>query len=278
LIELLVVIAIIALLMAVLLPTLSRVRKQARAVTCRANLKQWGQVLALYAEDHEGRLPRGGSQPILWILSGRYISPINPKDPVQYHPLRTAGIACCPMAVKPSKRTTTSTSTVRSGGVILYVVEWKVGSTFTAWELVSPAPPFRASYGANSNVFDVQFDGPSHPGYIRRAYTDIFSLRAQGNIPLLFDSCHPSISLFDPNLPPPKREPDGLGTTGDLWMNRHDGTINGLFLDWSVSRIGLKQLHTLKWLPGFNTSGRWTKAGGVKPENWPEWMRKFKDY
>jgi prepilin-type processing-associated H-X9-DG protein len=61
-------------------------------------------------------------------------------------------------------------------------------------------------------------------------------------------------------------------------MNRHDGTINGLFLDWSVSRIGLKQLHTLKWLPGFNTSGRWTKAGGVKPENWPEWMRKFKDY
>jgi hypothetical protein len=22
----------------------------------------------------------------------------------------------------------------------------------------------------------------------------------------------------------------------------------------------------------------WTKAGGVKPEDWPPWMRRFKDY
>jgi len=38
LIELLVVIAVVALLMAILLPTLHRIRKQARAVVCRANL------------------------------------------------------------------------------------------------------------------------------------------------------------------------------------------------------------------------------------------------
>src|SRR5512136_2226197 len=42
LIELLVVISVIVLLMAILLPTLSRVRKQARAVGCQANLRQWG--------------------------------------------------------------------------------------------------------------------------------------------------------------------------------------------------------------------------------------------
>jgi prepilin-type N-terminal cleavage/methylation domain-containing protein len=47
LIELLVVIAIMALLMAILLPTLSRVRKQAKATVCQANLKQWGTTLAL---------------------------------------------------------------------------------------------------------------------------------------------------------------------------------------------------------------------------------------
>jgi len=57
LIELLVVIAVIALLMAILLPVLGRVRSQARALRCRANLKQWGQVIAMYVEDNEGHLP-----------------------------------------------------------------------------------------------------------------------------------------------------------------------------------------------------------------------------
>ena len=51
LIELLVVIAIIALLMSILMPTLQRVRRQAKAVACRASLRQWGPVLDMYAND-----------------------------------------------------------------------------------------------------------------------------------------------------------------------------------------------------------------------------------
>jgi prepilin-type processing-associated H-X9-DG protein len=61
-------------------------------------------------------------------------------------------------------------------------------------------------------------------------------------------------------------------------LNRHDGYVNGLFLDWSVRKIGLKELWTLKWHKNFDTRGRWTKAGGVQAEDWPEWMRRFKDY
>jgi len=44
LIELLVVIAIIALLMAILMPALARVKEQARTVACLANLKQWNLI------------------------------------------------------------------------------------------------------------------------------------------------------------------------------------------------------------------------------------------
>jgi len=61
-------------------------------------------------------------------------------------------------------------------------------------------------------------------------------------------------------------------------MNRHDGTVNYLFLDWSVRKVGLKELWTLKWHKLYNEDGPWTRRGGVRPEDWPEWMRRFKDY
>jgi hypothetical protein len=51
-----------------------------------------------------------------------------------------------------------------------------------------------------------------------------------------------------------------------------------LFMDWSVRKVGLKELWTLKWHRSYDTAGPWTKAGGVKPEDWPQWMRIFKDY
>jgi prepilin-type N-terminal cleavage/methylation domain-containing protein/prepilin-type processing-associated H-X9-DG protein len=169
LVELLVVIAIIALLMAILLPVLQGVRRQARAVACRANLKQWGQVLSLYAEDHQGRFPHGADA-TFWILRGH------------------------------------------------------------------------------------------------------------ARVPLLLDSPGPSYPIFSEITAPPPREPDPYRNSGEPCINRHSGTINGLFLDWSVASIGLKQLWTLKWYPAYDINGRWTKAGGVKPEDWPKWMRKFKDY
>jgi hypothetical protein len=49
-------------------------------------------------------------------------------------------------------------------------------------------------------------------------------------------------------------------------------------MDWSVRKVGLKELWTLKWHRESNTAGSWTKAGGVQPEAWPEWMRGFEDY
>lgn len=55
LIELPVVISIVVMLMALLFPALSRARKQARAVACQANLRQWGIRVSTYQAEHEGQ-------------------------------------------------------------------------------------------------------------------------------------------------------------------------------------------------------------------------------
>ena len=93
---------------------------------------------------------------------------------------------------------------------------------------------------------------------------------------MLLDSCYTGSSPWDVTEPP--RNESGSRHDMSFCINRHKGRINSLFMDWSVREVGLKELWTLKWAPNFNTVGPWTLAGGVQPEDWPEWMRGFKDY
>jgi prepilin-type N-terminal cleavage/methylation domain-containing protein len=88
LIELLVVIAIIALLMAILMPALQRIRKQAKTVMCQSNLKQWGTIFAMYTDGNNGNFnTRTGN-------GGRWMDAM-----VDYY-ISTEDIRLCPLAKK----------------------------------------------------------------------------------------------------------------------------------------------------------------------------------
>jgi len=276
LIELLVVISAIVLLIALLLPALQKARNQARATVCQANLKQWGSILALYTEDNEGLLPHGMGG-ALWFLRGPYLSASDPNRPPVFQEIRAKSIACCPMATRSADDSLPGRSLTASGGAT-YQIKCKFGSTFKAWEITSPTPPFRGSYGFNGWLFDFRFD-LSIPdelwvGLVRGLNTSL--IRNRHRIPLFLDCTMPS-NMPDSIYPLPMSPGTGPGMA-PFCINRHGEYVNGLFLDWSVRRIGLKELWTLKWNMQFDTANKWTKAGGVQPEDWPAWMRGFKDY
>src|SRR5690554_5482520 len=58
LVELLVVIGILAILISLLLPTLSSARRSARTAACLSNIRQLGMTFRFYAMDNNGYLPR----------------------------------------------------------------------------------------------------------------------------------------------------------------------------------------------------------------------------
>jgi prepilin-type N-terminal cleavage/methylation domain-containing protein len=79
LVELLVVIAIIALLISVLMPSMNKARKQAKAVRCGSNTRQLGIAMTLYQNDyehypsHQWRINDPEDTRVRWFLQLAYI-------------------------------------------------------------------------------------------------------------------------------------------------------------------------------------------------------------
>jgi prepilin-type N-terminal cleavage/methylation domain-containing protein/prepilin-type processing-associated H-X9-DG protein len=296
LVELLVVIAVIALLLAILVPALEKARRQARAAACQVNLRQWGTTLATVAEDNEGCFPRNDSMrpeamTPLWILSGlRFAETIDDhvQPPGQYHPVSTKGMLC-PEATTPGA-VLTGGGRWGSGGTT-WKYDIKGGGTNRSWVLTQSGGPTDevrvsiVSYGLNGWLFQraggaltsMEKSDAMESGK-PAGETNIFLLRRTAGVPLLLDCISYSASPTDECLPPMAEENAGNGPMALFCINRHSSHINGLFLDWSVRKVGLKELWTLKWYESFNTTGPWTKAGGVTPDRWPPWMWGLKDY
>jgi prepilin-type N-terminal cleavage/methylation domain-containing protein len=269
LVELLVVIAIIALLMSILMPALGRVRKQAKLVMCQSNLKQLSNACEMYNGDNNGHFwegwqglpncPCGGIDCSHWWM--------NALKPYYQDP----HVCLCPMAVK-------------TGWEVDRVFYSEGGSTFLAWSAhgwLGPEGSVYGSYGVNGYVEHNQCEDNDPFPLVRWRQAGV---KNAGNIPLLLDA--PWIDTWPTEFDNPADVDDenwSLGSQMARFMkNRHDGGIDCLFVDYSVRRIGLKEMYILKWNREFRTDGPWTLAGGVTRSDWEGagtgWMKDFKDY
>ena len=256
LIELLVVIAIIAILMAILLPALQRARKQGKEAVCKSNLHQWGLYWLMYADDNNGSFSQGH-----WIgwARGEWITALRSYIDTR----KRKKLLLCPMATKPR-----SDGKDWGGPFATYVMGGVAGETSIADE--------RCSYGMNNWLYNPPSNITAIQGRPTKWNFRRIDVRGVSRIPVFLDSMWrgggPSYDIGNVRIEPPADNGEWSGYDAEMHhfcIDRHNGCINGVFLDWSVKKIGLKGLWKLKWHREFDTSG-W--SGG-----WPDWMKDFSD-
>ncbi|MHC4167762.1 MAG: type II secretion system protein [Planctomycetota bacterium] len=307
LVELLTVIAVISLLMAILLPILGRARRNAQAGVCLSNLRQWGMVYKMYTDEFDGRLPRDYGE-FAWYYP---IRPYYSNDakillcPTAKKPADHDGTDSGPpfggtflawghfepadarpawdtcgsyglnhWAYKLGKRKNSEKEDTdgdeQSTRGLGFVLDRRVRIP----RRIDPKQRIGMSGGSGSMNEDPNKPKPNR--YWATAYA-----RNSSSIPLVFDSSWPYAHFVEDASPPSKDADSRIGFyshANPLCIDRHSGGINTVFMDFSVRKAGLKELWTLKWHAQYNTAGPWTKAGGVPLDDWPRWMRNYKDY
>ncbi len=267
LIELLVVISIIAVLMAIMMPALGRAKKQAASVVCTTNVKQWGLVWMMYAQDYNGKFFRGMTAADVDTLEDWWFSKV-------WGYAKTEEMRFCPIAKKYDPQS------------LRYY-----GGTYEAWG------PFEfsehgersgkmafSSYGINLWVLNPTPLTINPYGYDKRNFWRTINVTGADRVPLILDAAFSGAYATNTNdsrnggsFNVPMQKEWEQNTPADLIvlkntintfaLNRHMGSANVSFLDFSVRKIELEDLWKQKWHRNYDTdeSRDWT---------WPAWMSK----
>lgn len=263
LIELLVVIAIIAILASLLLPSLARAKAKAHSVKCLSNLKQWGLVWSMYADDHNNSFSPGNT--VGWAR-GEWVKAL--RDYYRKKP----ELLLCPVATQrrgPGAVETFARTPAQA-------VEYGGPGTVYDFPLPDEAAETRganvlSSYGINNWVYDP----PSGVADIQGRPTawnwrKMTAPPQPSNTPLFSDSMWRGGGPRHTDTPPRfNGEWSGAGGSGSemrhFAFKRHGKGINLTFFDASARRANARDLWTLPWHKQFDVS-----YGKV---NFPDWIK-----
>ncbi len=242
LIELLVVIAIIALLMAVIMPALGAAKEQARAVVCRANVKQWATCYALYTEEYDQSFPpfMGGT-----VGFTTYMENLRP-----YYDDVTK-MRLCPSAAKVATDNPTGLEPLSY-----------FGSTFSAWQ-IDPVAAWLdneddglGSYGENSWLRQRLAGDPTAD----QCWVKMSRIKTSSRTPMFADAKWNNAWPRHTDPIPGVNTADNRNTNFSIsnWstmdnfvMRRHKNGLNVAFADLSAAYIDAEALWTLKWNQAF---------------------------
>jgi type II secretory pathway pseudopilin PulG len=257
LIELLVVIAIIAILAAMLLPSVSQAKSQAQGVQCMSNTKQMALAWRMYAEDNKDKIVPGGNNPC-WYCND-WLDLTTPRSPESWDTNtfikksvlwpycgNNAAIWRCPAdlstAIDPANHVVPR---IRSVSMNCWVGGPYWQSATSGWyvytrltDMIDPGPASTFVFlderqdSINDGYFVVDMSGFPNSPTILRDYPASYHVKAAG---LAFADGHSEIHQWKDKrtMPPLLSKSDlvlGISTPGDqdvAWMQQRSTRQSG---------------------------------------------------
>jgi len=261
LIELLVVISIIALLMSIMMPTLSRVKNQAKEILCFNNLHQWGVTTIAYANENNNQMKADIDQAI-WVYELKPFLGMSEKGQSE---TGSGDMSICP-------RTKPRWDLNGNPGL-----GYGLGP-FSAWGYYTGdgyMGGMAGSYTFNCWLYHVKIRELDGSHFLKKSWKT-FNVKQGHKVPLIGGGYSKSAYTEAWDNPPQYEVGAEYVGVGNFCVNRHNGYVNMVFVDGSARNVGLKEVWTLTWHREWDDD--WATRTARASIDWPEWMKDFKDY
>lgn len=257
LVELLVVISIIAVLLAILMPALSKARAQAKGVVCTSNLKQLGVVTHLYAQGNNNRL-----MPFQWDNWVIYYW----QEALRSQYSNIEKIRFCPSAKVVPNPGDLRFQRSQYGGInnAWRFYQRRKGQTLDA----------DGSYAINGWIIDSKSSDSQLPPFGRyqnpENYWCKIDVKGVSTVPMFFDSmwCYQWPSYDDPWASTPPKANTEVMPIQAVAIPRHGKTISMVCMDGASHRVNIRDVKKFNWHLNYDMGYAIRDS-----ENVPSWMR-----